>query len=199
MHDRVGRHMKLSGLGIFYLSTLWAGAFLLLLLVALVAVSPRVKRSIVWINLCVSSTYHFDYGTCRGLISNRLPISDHLFGFPVVVSIREQDERSPALLCAVSYASITRIRCTCSVSFGSLTHTWDLFLTPFQSWLLYASLSRARKKSAHNMVPSLTKFTDLARPSIRHGRASCWPKQEDHEHHCKGIFRWSIRSLMSPS
>jgi hypothetical protein len=44
----------LSALGTFYLTALWIGALLLLLLVACVTLSSKAKRSAVWINLCVS-------------------------------------------------------------------------------------------------------------------------------------------------
>jgi Na+-transporting methylmalonyl-CoA/oxaloacetate decarboxylase gamma subunit len=44
----------LPALGVFYLSVLGVGVGLLLLLVACVTFSGRVKRSAVWINLCVS-------------------------------------------------------------------------------------------------------------------------------------------------
>jgi hypothetical protein len=52
-HDQK-RAMGLSPLGLFYLTMLWIGAGLLVLLVALVALSRKVKRSPVWINLCTS-------------------------------------------------------------------------------------------------------------------------------------------------
>lgn len=46
--------MGLSPLGLFYLIVLWIGAGLLVLLMTLVALSRKLKRSLVWINLCAS-------------------------------------------------------------------------------------------------------------------------------------------------